>query len=726
MTFGYDTRITHVLSSPPSTDTVYQIAGDLLVALDARRSNTSSLPIVFIVHSLGGIVLKQMLRRSYSSQLSQRHLHSICMSTKAAIFFGTPHGGADPCGIFLGALKKVFKLIGFEVNEQVVNTLLPNSERLMELRDEFAPMAQNYGWSIHSFQEGVGLKVLNWSKVVDDNSSYLSCPSIELTEHIAKNHMDMCRFASDTDIEYQKVVAALLRISKRLGNSTREPMRQEVDNSEVTPEWLLKLLHIEQINLRQMTIKKAHIETCKWFLSQPAYLQWLDQNEFGQHHGFLWIKGKPGSGKSTLMKYLFSQFHFSKEGEQGTLLSFFFNARGNDLQHNTQGMYRSLIIQLIQDDFELQQACILRVPSDNWPKKNEDWSLEVLKKLLGHALADKKGRVAIFIDALDECDEDEAREFISFLNELAEAAADRQQELQVCLSSRHYPHISIPRSLEVVLEREEGHSHDIASYLNSELNIGHSSLAKTVREQVLERASGIFIWVVLVVQILNQEYDHGQLHRLQQILTELPEDLDKLFMNLIERDTRDRGQLLFCIYLLLFSEPFGSDVFYHAVIAGTDIDSLAPLDDEIYNDEVISKFILSISRGLAEIHRTGRSNLVQFIHESVRQFFLKPQNITRIFPGCCSTFAEEGRNAIRRCSSAYHEYVVKTTNLPMTHIPTPSMPLTERMYLYSTCFRQFPFFPYVMGVAESSTEYWPEADLPRICSWPWPTQLREL
>jgi ABC-type ATPase involved in cell division len=52
-----------------------------------------------------------------------------------------------------------------------------------------------------------------------------------------------------------------------------------------------------------MTIKTAHAKTCRWLLKNEQYLSWLDMTKVGEHHGFLWIKGKAGTGKLTLMKF---------------------------------------------------------------------------------------------------------------------------------------------------------------------------------------------------------------------------------------------------------------------------------------------------------------------------------------------------------------------------------------------------------------------------------------
>jgi hypothetical protein len=49
--------------------------------------------------------------------------------------------------------------------------------------------------------------------VVEDTSSTLNDPIVEITQHIANHHMDICRFKGLEDVEYKKVAAALVRIS---------------------------------------------------------------------------------------------------------------------------------------------------------------------------------------------------------------------------------------------------------------------------------------------------------------------------------------------------------------------------------------------------------------------------------------------------------------------------------------------------------------------------------
>jgi hypothetical protein len=121
-------------------NTIYDIAWDFLVALEAKRRDDLLRPVLFVVYSLGGIVAKKILRRSSGCYQGQTHLRNVFQSTIGIIFFGTPHGGADPRGFLQHIAEKVVKAVGFSVNKQIVNTLLLLAERLRELRDEFGPI----------------------------------------------------------------------------------------------------------------------------------------------------------------------------------------------------------------------------------------------------------------------------------------------------------------------------------------------------------------------------------------------------------------------------------------------------------------------------------------------------------------------------------------------------------------------------------------------------------
>ncbi|KAF2180966.1 hypothetical protein K469DRAFT_692498 [Zopfia rhizophila CBS 207.26] len=203
-----------------------------------------------------------------------------------------------------------------------------------------------------------------------------------------------------------------------------------------------------------MTIKNAHAKTCKWLLNNSEYLDWLDGNKLGEHHGFLWINGNPGTGKSTLMK--FASANARETMKDKVVISFFFNARGEGLEKSTIGTYRSLLLQLLERIPALQYVFNSLGLSTLSISTNHQWSLESLKMLLEQAIQSLgESSVVCFIDALDECEERQIRDMISFFKHVSELAVSAGIKFQVCFSSRHYPHITIQKGLDLVLERQE-------------------------------------------------------------------------------------------------------------------------------------------------------------------------------------------------------------------------------------------------------------------------------
>jgi hypothetical protein len=96
------------------------------------------------------------------------------------------------------------------------------------------------------------------------------------------------------------------------------------------------------MHARQATIKTAHLRTCEWLLDQPEFADWMDAAKLHAHNGFLWIKAKPGAGKSTLMKFTFDRIRTTMMDCH--VIGFFFNARGHSSEaSSTLGAYRALL-----------------------------------------------------------------------------------------------------------------------------------------------------------------------------------------------------------------------------------------------------------------------------------------------------------------------------------------------------------------------------------------------
>ncbi|KAK4197919.1 hypothetical protein QBC40DRAFT_284648 [Triangularia verruculosa] len=644
MTFGYDTRVHHAFAGPRSQNTVPDHSLELLNCLSDVRVSEKEVarPLLFIAHSLGGIVVKEALRQSkaFANHRVNAHLTTIFEATIGIFFFGTPHGGADPRGLLARVAEKAVRAAGFTVHQEVFETLLPNSRHLSQLRDEFLAMVAERSWSIMSFRETIGMRALGGRKVVEQESACLGNPALETVRDIESDHREMCRFHGVEDPQYKKVASALSRVTEDLCDprppreepplspgTAAENMQDDRVLSDEQRREMLDLLYFDQIDARLMSLKTAQAKTCRWLLRKSQYKDWLNAEKLPVHNGFFWIKGKPGTGKSISMKFLFSEA--KRTMKDSVVLSFFFNARGGDLEKSTLGLYRSLLLQILQKLPELSSALDHCGSLGAEAIRRGGWPREILKETFNLAI-DRlcNRRLYCFIDALDESPEDDVRDMLSFFEEIG--AREKSSEVRICFSSRHYPEISIKTGLQLVLENEQDHSKDISHYINTQLKIGASQQAEEIKAEVLRKSSGIFLWVALVVPILNKEHDRGRIRALRRRLSEIPSGLHDLFLDILTRDCDNLAELLLCIQCILFaSRPLSPLELFAALLTPGGEESFEEFEHHAVGLEVVRKYILDASKGLAEITRSKKPT-VQFIHESVRDFLLKEGGIKQL------------------------------------------------------------------------------------------------
>ena len=503
--------------------------------------------------------------------------------------------------------------------------------------------------------------------------------------------MEMCRFTGFNDAEYRKVASALRRITSSVSSQPRRGEKLSLNKEQ--KEMLLDSLRFDQIDARQITIKNAHAKTCKWLLKKSEYLDWLDVTKLGEHHGFLWIKGKPGTGKSTLMKFALTNAR--KTMKDRIVISFFFNARGEGLEKSTIGTYQSLLLQLLERLPGLQCVFDSIGLSTLGIRTYHQWSVESLKALLEQAIQSLgESSVICFIDALDECEERQIREMISFFEHVGELAVSAGIRFQVCFSSRHYPHITISKGLGIVLEGQEGHNRDITNYVDCELKIGHSKVAEQIRIELQEKSAGVFMWAVLVVEILNKEHDSGRMHALRRRLQDIPGDLHELFRDILTRDSHNRDELVLCVQWVLFArQPLRPEQLYFAILSGVEPKALSRWDSDEIAIEIIERFILNSSKGLTEI-TTSKTPKVQFIHESVKDFLLKENGLQNIWSDLGSNFQALSHERLKQCCLNYMNIDV-TTHLELSkNLPKASS--QEAAALRESATGIFPFLEYAV------------------------------
>ncbi|KAH3949938.1 hypothetical protein HBI56_098910 [Parastagonospora nodorum] len=217
LTFGYNAAVAALLGRT-SSDRILQHAQTLIAELVADRELEDALqrPIIFICHSLGGIVVKRALAYSASRTSKQvQHYHSIFVSTYGILFLGTPHNGSSKAGLASMGSRMISALAPsklVDTSSQLADTLHEGSEALQNITDMFAPLMKNFRIYFFWEQEKTSLGT-TLAYIVEENSA---APILDNTERagLPYDHRGMTKFESRTSPGYRLVVAALLRYSR--------------------------------------------------------------------------------------------------------------------------------------------------------------------------------------------------------------------------------------------------------------------------------------------------------------------------------------------------------------------------------------------------------------------------------------------------------------------------------------------------------------------------------
>ncbi|PGH29677.1 hypothetical protein GX50_07562 [[Emmonsia] crescens] len=224
LAWGYNANVSST-TGPTSSNRILQHAQTLVHQLEADRDleDADARPIIFLCHSLGGIIVKRAIAYSASRKApALAHIQSIYTSTYAILFFGTPHHGSSKARL-LGSLQKVVRLAipsavaNFE--NSLVDALKEQSETLQNINDQFAPLMAEFRIYFFWEQEKTDLKYTN-DYIVEESSA---APILDNTERcgIAADHRGMCKFSNNRLQSFRTAISALRRYARDAPDVTR-------------------------------------------------------------------------------------------------------------------------------------------------------------------------------------------------------------------------------------------------------------------------------------------------------------------------------------------------------------------------------------------------------------------------------------------------------------------------------------------------------------------------
>ncbi|KAL8313074.1 hypothetical protein RB593_007337 [Gaeumannomyces tritici] len=207
LTYGYDAYVLRrsVASNNRLSDHAKNFLNDLTT--DRASCEARSRPLIFVAHSLGGLVCKEAILHSRNHP--EPHLRNIFDCTKGIIFMGTPHKGswmADWGQISAKAVGLVKS-----TNKSLMEILETKDQFLESIQGRFLDMIREQRESgrrleVTCFFEELPLPVAG-TVVPKESATFEGFTSIS----IHANHRDMVKFSSEEENGFKRLLGELSR-----------------------------------------------------------------------------------------------------------------------------------------------------------------------------------------------------------------------------------------------------------------------------------------------------------------------------------------------------------------------------------------------------------------------------------------------------------------------------------------------------------------------------------
>jgi hypothetical protein len=324
---------------------------------------------------------------------------------------------------------------------------------------------------------------------------------------------------------------------------------------------VLEFLHFSTIEDRYVRITNAHRNTFDWIYergqnadsTRPAtnFVEWLESDS-----PVYWVSGKPGSGKSTFMKYLSTEDRtrdllssWSGMSELITASYFFWVAARSSLQKSQEGLLRSILWQIFRKNPDIIQSVfadqwMLLQSDDSAAKKSFLAGLSTVSTLLEllHKTCAKLGSSQVkfffFIDGLDEY-EGKPDNIIKLIDLLKISS-----NVKICVSSRSWNEFedAFGRDNPWKLYMHDLTDRDIRNFVRDNLETDvrfqqlreHDERCPDFIQEIVDTSRGVFLWVFLVVRSLLEGLTNAdRIVDLERRFRELPTDLDEFFKRML-------------------------------------------------------------------------------------------------------------------------------------------------------------------------------------------------
>ncbi|KAH7019739.1 prion-inhibition and propagation-domain-containing protein [Ilyonectria destructans] len=375
------------------------------------------------------------------------------------------------------------------------------------------------------------------------------------------------RWAINDKDKFEKLVQELSHFVSKLNDSFPTPTRTvsiirsatinapehvakpaEARFEEVLRPKLLERIWFRTMDDRLEAVAPAHRGTFSWALHPPSDLSpWLTSGS-----GIFWLSGKAGSGKSTLMKYLYGYKDTRSQlsnwaGASLLILGSFFSWNiGASEQKSHTGLSRAILYQVLAHNLPLISTLLPRMWQEarSYEAHLDDLSgldppspgelATAFQRLLN---AEVRQRFCFFIDGLDEY-EGNPLDGIAFVQNLC-----LNPNIKMLLSSRPIPLCVDAFSSLPTLRLQDLTRTDIENYVHdtlgshkylATLKASNPASAEMVLQQLIDKSAGVFLWVLLACRsVISGFAAYDTIAELIRRVDELPPELEGMFRHML-------------------------------------------------------------------------------------------------------------------------------------------------------------------------------------------------
>ncbi|KAK0665113.1 hypothetical protein QBC41DRAFT_258817 [Cercophora samala] len=443
-------------------------------------------------------------------------------------------------------------------------------------------------------------------------------------------------------------------------NTTPQPETLQQDRWRQYCSYIIDSFRFDSMLNRETNIPQAYQDTYSWVFEKPRvdsqgeamwsdFSSWLEDPSTSNVY---WITGKPGAGKSTLMKYIMTnsslQFHLGRWASGGPLLIgnfYFWLAGGDQMQRSREGLLFSLLCQILNQDFSLvpvvcpRRWALMQLFGTGALRVMPKWELPELMETLS-AITSRAGKsfhLALLIDGLDEFGGDH-ESLVTFVKDLS-----AQPGIKIVVSSRPWNVFQDHFEANPRLKVESLTEPDIRAFVTGEFGRTKGYLefqqanpreAESIVREIISKAQGVFLWVSLVIAQLRVGLTEGnKLSELYGTLQGLPDELSDLYEVIWDKigQYRQHSAQLFQIhtaFAAVASDLLPTLCSRSALIWLADEGSTIDTGHNIFKthksplhvQQIMKRRLASRTRGLLEITPSGG---VEYLHRTARDWMLK-------------------------------------------------------------------------------------------------------